>query len=259
MNSKNLPVGFFDSGLGGISVLKKSVEMMPEEDYIYFGDSVNIPYGEKTRDEIIHLTLNSIEYLMQRGVKAIVVACNTATSYAIKNVRALYGDKLPIIGIEPAVKLAVGINTENIILLATNATLKEENFKVKLDQYKSEHRIIQIAAPKLVEFIETGIFGGDEVENYLKNILNDYLHLNDLTVVLGCTHFPFLKSSIKKVLHKDTVFVDGSEGTSRRLKDQLIKYSIKKDSKGIGKIDFLNSLQDDKIIKLCEKLLKLSN
>lgn len=258
MNTKDLPVGFFDSGLGGISVLKKSVQIMPEEDYIYYGDSANAPYGEKSKDEIINLTLNSIEILMKKKVKVIVIACNTATAYAIKHVRDLYEDKIPIIGIEPALKLAVGINTKNIILLATNATLKEEKFKIKLAQYKGEHRIIPIGAPKLVEFIEAGIFGGREVENYLKIILKDYLHLDDLSVVLGCTHFPFLKNSIKKVFDKDVVFVDGNEGTSKRLKDQLIKYSIKKESKGMGKTCFLNSLKSDKIMAFCDELLKLS-
>ena len=258
MNTKDRPIGFFDSGLGGISVLKKSMQIMPEEDYIYFGDSANIPYGEKSKDEIINLTLKSLEILIEKEVKALVIACNTATAYAIKHVRDLYEKKMPIIGIEPALKLAVNINTRNIIMLATNATLKEENLRIKLAQYNGEHKIIPIGAPKLVEFIETGIFSGKDVENYLISILKDYLHLDDLSVVLGCTHFLFLKDSIKKVFHKDIIFVDGNEGTSKRLRDQLIKYSIKKELNGIGKIYFLNSLKDDKIMTFCDELLKIN-
>lgn len=185
MNTKDLPVGFFDSGLGGISVLKRSLELMPEEDYIYFGDSANAPYGEKTEHEIIKLTLNSIEFLIRTNVKTIVIACNTATAYAIEYVRELYGEKMPIIGIEPALKPAISINTENIILLATNAALKEKSLKEKIAFYKNKSEIIPIGAPKLVEFIEAGIFSGEDVEEYLKNILKNYLHLDSLTVVLG--------------------------------------------------------------------------
>lgn len=257
MINENSPIGFFDSGLGGISVLRKSKQIMPEEDYIYFGDSLHAPYGEKSRDEIVELSLNAIDILYRKEVKAIVVACNTATAYAIEKIRALYEDKIPIIGIEPAVKIAVETESKNIIVLATNATVKEESFLKKVKQYSNKYNIISIGAPKLVEFVEKGMVESIEIEEYLKKILKDYLYMDDLTIVLGCTHFPFTKRSIKKVLTKDVALVDGSEGTCKRLKDKLIKHSIKRNLNNIGNISFLNSLNSDKIINICENLLKL--
>jgi len=257
LNTRDMSIGFFDSGLGGISVLKKAIQLMPDEDYIYFGDSANAPYGEKSKEDIVNLTLNSVKILIEKDIKAIVIACNTATAYAIDQIRSLYSDKLLIIGIEPAIKPAVFLKSHHILLLATNATLNQENLKEKIDHYKICSEIIPIGAPKLVEFIEAGVYNGNDVENYIKDILKDYLHMSNLTVVLGCTHFPFFKSSLKKILHKDAILLDGSDGTSKRLKDQLLKCSLRKDSSENGKITFLNSLKNDKIISRCFELLEL--
>ena len=133
----NSPIGFFDSGVGGLSVMKKAMIYMPEENYIYLGDSGNAPYGVKDIPEIKKLTLNNVEFLIEKGVKAVVVACNTATSVAIEELRNKYKD-IPIIGIEPALKPAVEMGKDGrIVIMATNATLKEKKFNKLMNKYSS--------------------------------------------------------------------------------------------------------------------------
>ena len=136
MNKKKMPIGFFDSGVGGISVLKEAVKLMPNEHYIYFGDSKNAPYGIKEVEEVKALTYKAVEFLIEKGAKAIVIACNTATSAAVRALRITYPN-IPIIGIEPAVKPAVKLGRKGpVIIMATPMTLKEKKLKVLMDKYK---------------------------------------------------------------------------------------------------------------------------
>ena len=166
---KNAPIGFFDSGLGGLSVLRKALEMMPNENYIYYGDSKHAPYGEKTPQEIRSLSFNAIEFLIKKGAKAIVIACNTATSAAAHDLREYYKD-IPIIGIEPALKPAIKLHeTGSVIVMATKATLTQEKFKNLMDKYGEHREVIPLPCPGLVEFIEAGNLEGEEVKNFLRN------------------------------------------------------------------------------------------
>ncbi|MBM6837465.1 aspartate/glutamate racemase family protein, partial [Clostridium saudiense] len=129
MNKKEMPIGFLDSGLGGISVLREALKIMPNENYIYFGDSKNAPYGTKTKKEIRDLTFNTVEFLLEKGAKGIVVACNTATSAAVAELRLVYPD-IPLVGIEPAIKPAVELSKKgNILMMATPMTVKQDKFK----------------------------------------------------------------------------------------------------------------------------------
>ena len=131
-----MPIGFFDSGVGGLSVLREAIKIMPNEDYIYFGDSKNAPYGTKTVDEVRELTFKAVEFLLSKGVKGIAIACNTATSAAVADLRKTYPE-LPLVGIEPALKPAVELNKDgDILIMATSMTLKEEKFKRLMDKYK---------------------------------------------------------------------------------------------------------------------------
>lgn len=255
MNIKNSPIGFFDSGVGGLSVMKEAISIMPNEDFIYFGDSKNAPYGIKELEEVRSLTLNATDFLLKKGVKAIVVACNTATSAAIEVLRDKYKDTI-IIGIEPALKPAVKLNREgNIIIMATPMTLRERKFKALMDKYKNECSIISLPCAGLVEFIEQGTLDGEELENYLKEKFKPYLSEDIATIVLGCTHYPFIKETLSKVVGKDVPIIDGGLGTSKELKRKLKFKGCLRDNEEKGKIVIYNSINDNKIIDFCYNLI----
>lgn len=196
---KNNPIAVIDSGMGGISVLRKLYKLMPNENYIYFGDSANAPYGIKTMEEIRLLTVSAAEKMIERGAKALVIACNTATSAAANCLREMYPD-LTIIGLEPAIKPAA-LFKENprVLVLATPLTLKGEKFNSLVRQYQDKAVFYKLPAPELVVHVESGNFDTPEEIAYLESILTPYKDKVD-AVVLGCTHFPFAKKSIRKIL-----------------------------------------------------------
>ena len=260
-SKKNLPVGFMDSGVGGLSVLRESVRMMPNEDYLYFGDSLNAPYGTKTNDEILKLTKDAAEKLVNIGIKALVVACNTATSIAIKDLRDTYPD-LPVIGVEPAIKPAVVCNQGGrIIVMATPVTVREEKFRNLLDLYKDEAEIVPLGLDGLMEFVEYGNFDPHILFGYLNENLLPHLTPDTESIVLGCTHYPFLKPQLEEFLEENgfhnVALIDGSKGTSSQLKRRLIEKDLLNDKNKQGKITILNSSSDEKMIELSKKLLNL--
>ena len=196
MDIKSKPIGFFDSGVGGLSVLIQAMKLMPQENYIYFGDSKNAPYGTKAVEEARRLTFQAVEFLRSKGVKAVVIACNTATSAAINELRSAYLD-MPIIGIEPALKPAVELGKEGkIIIMATPMTLSEEKFNKLMLEYADRAEIVPMPCAGLVEFIEKGIVEGDELEAYLRNKMGNLPNEEVAAIVLGCTHYPFIKKTI---------------------------------------------------------------
>ena len=256
MKTSDLPIGFFDSGVGGISVLREACKILPNENYIYFGDSKNAPYGTRSDNEIKDLTLKAIDFLINKKVKALVVACNTATSVAINTLRDTYKD-LPIVGIEPAVKPAVESTTSgSIVIMATPMTLKMRKFNELIATYSEGREIIPMPCPGLVEFIEKGIFEGDDLHKFLVNKYKD-IDINDIgAVVLGCTHYPFIKNELSTIIDKDKIF-DGSKGTANQLKHLLEDKQLLNNSSTKGKIEIINSLNDKHLIDLCINLLNL--
>ena len=216
----NNPIGVFDSGIGGLTVLKKIVETLPNEKYIYYADTDNVPYGTKPKEEVKGYINKAVEFLVSKEVKAIVVACNTATSIAVKELREKY--TIPIIGIEPAAKPAVE-NRENkkVLIMATPTTIKEEKLKYLLESLNAEEYVDLIPMPKLVEFAENKEFESDNVKEYIQEQLKEY-NLEDYSeLVLGCTHFPFFKDALSKIFPEGTHIIDGSKGVANRLKNIL--------------------------------------
>ncbi|MDY3361014.1 MAG: glutamate racemase [Clostridium celatum] len=255
MDNNNKPIGFLDSGVGGLSVMKEAIKIMPNENYIYFGDSKNAPYGVKSTKEIRDLTFKAVEFLISKGIKGLVVACNTATSAAVRELRTVYPD-MPLVGIEPAIKPAVELGRDGkILIMATPMTIKQDKFKLLLDKYKDKAEIVPIPCAGLMEFIESGVLDGIELEYYLKEKLSDYSSENVSSVVLGCTHYPFVKDSISKILGKNVEVIDGGEGTAREIKRRLAEKSLLNTNTTKGKIEIYNSLGEDKIIDLSWKLL----
>ena len=257
MDKTNLPIAVFDSGLGGISVLKELVSLMPEENYIYFGDSLNAPYGHKSSEQVSELTIVNIDYLLAKPVKAVVLACNTATSAAVAILRDKYRD-IPIIGMEPALKPAI-INHlgGRILVLATAMTLREKKFADLLDKYRDQAQIVTLPAPGIVELVEQGITEGAQMDDYLTELLAPYRQPKINGIVLGCTHFPFVKSSILAALGYEAPIYDGVLGTAMETKRQLDIGGLANPQKQNGEIEFINSKNDYQLIKLSEQLFNI--
>lgn len=256
MNRKNLapssPIAVFDSGMGGVSVLKQLYKIMPNEDYLYFGDSKNAPYGTKSTEEILRLTTKNFEYLLSRGAKAVVLACNTATSAAAASLRAKY-PSFPIIGLEPALKPAVlSAEYPTVVVMATPLTLRERKFADLLDRFRDEAKIIKLPAPRLVEFVEADKLGTKEIYDYLEELFAPFDKEQIDFVVLGCTHFPFAKKDIAKVLGSHVRFFDGGEGAARQTMHRLADVGLLNPRTENGTILFENS--DEKHIAFSKKL-----
>ncbi len=252
------PVAVFDSGLGGISVLKQLVQLMPCENYLYFGDSAHAPYGVKSPEEVLALTEANIDFLIEKQAKAIVLACNTATSAAVAHLRQKY-PAIPIIGIEPAIKPAILQTLHGrILVMATEMTLKEKKFTDLLDQYKDKADILLLPAPGIVNFVESGITSGPELNFYLWRLLAPYKEPKLDAIVLGCTHFPFVKDSIIKALGYSVEMFDGLAGTAKETERQLLENNLRSPASEDGHIEFFNSAADNdqQIIRLCWQLLE---
>ncbi len=258
MDGNLRPVGVLDSGVGGISVLRELVRVMPGENYIYFGDSANAPYGTKTVEEVAGLTKKSAGFLLERGAKALVVACNTATSAAIHLLRAAYRD-IPVIGIEPALKPAVlAKDHSRILVMATPMTLKQEKFDNLMHAYDGKAQVVKVPCPGLVELVEQGILTGRLLEDYLRKLFAAY-PLNEVdAVVLGCTHYPLIKKAIRRELPESIRIYDGGNGTARETKRRLAEAGLLSPRADGGTVEFFNSRGTEEILALSRRLLEFT-
>lgn len=245
-------IAIFDSGVGGLSVLRELLKIMPNERYLYFGDSANAPYGSRPTQEVKALTLAAAEKLVARGIKALVIACNTATSAAIADLRARY-PQLIVVGIEPALKLAVDTCPQgNIGIMATQVTLREKKFQALSQRVAQNCRLFPIPAPGLVELVESGKADSPEMDALMEKLLSPYRgKLNAL--VLGCTHYPFVKPVVAKILGEKTELFDGGEGTARHTRKCLEQAGLLNETD--GSITIENSLGTAKILEFSYKLL----
>lgn len=233
-------IGFLDSGFGGITVLSEALRQLPDENYIYYADNVHVPYGTKTKEEVHNYVFEAVDFLVGKGIKSLVVACNTATSIAVRDLRNKYS--FPIIGMEPAVKPAVeNGNGKRVLVLATQLTLKEEKFHNLVQRVDHEHVVDYLAFPELVELAEKMIFDKERVIPVIKNKLAGYDFNNYKTFVLGCTHFPIYKNILKLVLPGHIDVIDGSTGTVRYLKRLMEERDILNTSGRPGQIEFYDS------------------
>lgn len=252
------PIGVFDSGVGGISVLRELIKLMPNENYIFFGDSKNAPYGVKSLTQVQELTCADAEHLLQQNVKALVVACNTATSAAIHILRQKYSE-IPVIGIEPALKPAVLAGKHpRVLVLATPMTLREEKFHALMKAHETEAEIIPLPCPGLVEFVEEGELKGPRLEQFLTELFAEYMEHPVDCAVLGCTHYPFVKEMIQKVLGAEVQIFDGGAGTARETKRRIAESVGLNQSGKRGTIVLENSLETERVLQLCRELLNVS-
>ncbi|SNY36584.1 glutamate racemase [Orenia metallireducens] len=244
-----MKIGFLDSGIGGLTVLKEALKILPNHEYIYYADTENVPYGIKPKNEVKNYIFNAVDFIIKQGVKAVLIACNTATSIAIKDLRQQYN--IPIIGMEPAVKPAVeNCDGKRVLVLATPLTLKEEKYQKLVSRLDSKDIVDSLPLPELVEFAENFVFDEEIITRYLKDKFAPY-NLNAYgTIVLGCTHFPFYKSFFREILPAHIDIIDGNLATVKHLKRSIEeRYSnISTDSQ--GKVNFYLSGN-----KVCEDVV----
>ncbi|OFX26220.1 MAG: glutamate racemase [Bacteroidetes bacterium GWA2_31_9] len=219
--SKNRPIGIFDSGVGGLSVLKEIIKLLPNENIIYFADNANCPYGKKSCDEIIVLSDKIVRFLIKKNVKIIVVACNTATAASIQYLRNKY-NSISFVGMEPAVKpAAINSKSGKIGILATKGTLEGRLFKETSKKFASDKDVIIRIGDGLVELVEAGKSDSTESFELLKQYLLPMLESGIDQLVLGCTHYPFLINNIKKIVGSSINIIDPAFPVAKRLKDLL--------------------------------------
>ena len=210
-----MKIAFFDSGIGGLSVLHHALKILPQEQFIFYADEDNVPYGTKSREKVLHFVDDAFKFLIEQGVGAIVVACNTATSVAVKEMREKYS--LPIIGMEPALKLALDLFPERKVLVtATAITITGEKIRRLIAKLHAQNLAELLALPKLVEFAEQQEFKSAAVEEYLRGELN-YDFEKFSSIVLGCTHFNYFKDTLREILPANVKILDGNAGTINEL------------------------------------------
>ena len=262
------PIGVFDSGLGGISVVRQIVQDMPHERVLYFGDSANAPYGTKTPQEVRRLSFDIMERFMSQGVKAVVIACNTATSAAVNALRDHYD--IPIIGMEPALKVACDRGDtaagdgpaparhmpQHVIVAATPLTLREHKFAALMDRFKANNMISPQPCPDLVEIVESGRLCDHDL---VMRTLHRYFDGYDLppidSVVLGCTHFVFYRDYFRELLPSTTAIIDGNRGTVRHLGMVLESLGKLAPEEMDGGVEIANSDSGERIAALSRELL----
>ena len=243
MAKRTDPIGVFDSGVGGISVLRALLHKMPGENYLYYGDSANAPYGTRSPEDVTALA---------SSVKALVVACNTSTSVAMETLRKNHPE-LIVVGIEPSLGLAASHYPKGRIgVLATPATIAGRRFMYQAQPYP-EAEVVLIPAPNLVEIVEAGKYDSPEADAYLENLLRPYIGKLD-ALVLGCTHYPFVEKALHRVLGEEVAFFDGSSITAAETYEKLLAADLLNESGGAVQME--NSLPDKEILTLCMKLLE---
>ncbi len=221
----NNSIGFFDSGIGGITIWESVNRLLPNENTIYLADSNNSPYGTKSYDELINISKENVDFLINKKCKLIVVACNTATTNSINFLRESYD--LPFIGIEPAIKpAALNTKTGKIGVLATKGTLGSSLFEKTSNIHGNKVEIIEQHGIGLVELIEKGIYSGSKIDSLLKEYLNPMIENNIDKLVLGCTHYPLIKDSIKKIINDSIEIIECSEAVALQTERILIKFHL---------------------------------
>ena len=252
---KHSYIAVFDSGVGGVSVLRELRALMPGERFYYFGDSANAPYGKKTTEKVRELTLAAGKKLLEDlDCKALVVACNTATAAAIIDLRERYPDRI-VVGIEPALKLACDRHPGGTIgIMATDVTLREQKLAALMERVKRDCTVLRVHAPGVVELVEAGKCDTAEAVALMEQLLGPYVGKLD-ALVLGCTHYPFMRKAMAKVLGEGVELLDGGEGTARETRRRLAEAGLLHE--GEGELIVENSSDDPEKVALTHRLLEI--
>ena len=241
-----LPIGIFDSGVGGLTILNSISQVLANENIIYLSDNINSPYGEKSNEKIEKICYDNSKFLIQKKCKLIVVACNTATTNCIKKLR--FDFKVPFVGVEPAIKPAsLKTKSGKIGILATKGTLKSKLFSITSNKHTNDISVIEENADELVKLIESGIMEGEKLNSVLKKHLNPMIEMGIDQLVLGCTHFPLVIKEIKKILPKGINVLESSKAVATQTKVIIEKFN------------FINQLGSGKKVFYCNGSTKTLN
>lgn len=242
----NNPIGVYDSGFGGLSVWRELYRALPEESIIYLGDGKNCPYGQKPAEEIRHLATKSVQELLSRGCKMIVVACNTATAAAIEHLRAMFPD-LPFVGLEPAVKPACKSTRSGVVgVIATERSLKSEKFLATLAKYGDGVEVIKAVGEGFVEAVEANAENCASTEQAVRAVVEPIIDRGADVLVLGCTHYPFLKDVIAKVVGERNVeIIDSGEAVEKRVESLLDEYNLRAEVGHKAEYEFISFADGD--------------
>ncbi|MDG3582401.1 glutamate racemase [Galbibacter pacificus] len=244
MNSQ--PIGIFDSGVGGTSIWKEIHHLLPGESTIYLADSKYAPYGERPQKEILQLSIKNTEFLLSQNCKAIVVACNTATTNAIDYLRKNY--KVPFIGIEPAIKpAALNSKTGVVGILATRGTLTSGLFAKTSALYAKDRKVIEQFGDGLVPLIENGMANSEEMHQLLQKYLRPMMEEKADYLVLGCTHYPYLIPQLKKILPTSVTIIDSGEAVAKQTKTVLENFQLL-NTRAVGASYIFHSNADEKVL-----------
>ncbi|NMZ17337.1 glutamate racemase [Pseudomonas rhodesiae] len=228
---KDAPIGVFDSGVGGLSVLEEIQQLLPHESLLYVADCGHIPYGEKTPAFIRERSRRVAAFFREQGAKAFVIACNTATVAAVADLRLDYPD-WPLVGMEPAVKPAAAATRSGVVgVLATTGTLQSAKFAALLDRFATDVRVVTQPCPGLVELIETGDLSSPALRQLLQGYVDPLLSAGCDTIILGCTHYPFLKPMLAQMLPPSVILIDTGAAVARQLKRLLGERNLLADRK----------------------------
>ena len=246
------PVGIFDSGLGGLSVAREIRGRLPSEPLLYFADTAYCPYGGRPLEEIRARSVAAAEELLRRGAKVIVVACNTASGAALEALRERFDT--PIVGLEPAVKPAAeATRSRQVGVLATEATLRTERFERLLRDHADDVRVHALPGPGLVELVEAGKLTGEEVSATLEPLLRPLLDAGVDHLVLGCTHYPFLREAIAELAGGSVVVVDSGEAVARQLERVLAGNGLRGEGEG-GALRLLTTADPEPVRQVAQRL-----
>lgn len=238
----NAPIGFLDSGVGGVSVLNAARKALPYEDFILYGDSGNAPYGTKPEEQVISLVRAAAQELMQQGIKALVIACNTATGIALAAMQKEL--PIPVVGILPAIRPAQKLRKDGEILVMGTPNTVKTKAVLQLMETDGQH-VLLLGCPGLMEFVEKGELTGPRLHAHLEGLLKPYLNTKIDVVALGCTHYPFLQSAIAEFFPEETQFIDGSTLTLEELNAALTEKDLYTDKKTPGTTRFMTSGGED--------------
>ena len=239
----NNPIGLFDSGVGGTSIWKEIHQLLPYENTIYLADSLNAPYGNKSKEEIISLSVKNTELLLEKGCKIIVVACNTATTNAITVLRERF--RVPFIGIEPAIKpAALQSKSKSIGILATKGTLNSELFSLATKEFTKDIMITEVIGEGLVPLIEKGALLSSEISSLLEKFLKPMLENNIDHLVLGCSHYPYLIPQLVKLLPNNIKIIDSGEAVAKQTKNILLENNLLREPSNQSIIQFITNSSD---------------
>ena len=248
----NKKIGIFDSGLGGLSVLKELLNILPNENYLFYEDSINNPYGEKTEEELFEITSKIVDYLLNEDCKLIVIACNTATTCCMKKLKEKYNDVI-FVGIVPAIKVAYDNHYKNVINLSTPYTQKSKRVNELITQYKNiDENIYNISGENLANLIE--INDKEKVNILLNKLLSEYKDICD-AIILGCTHYSLIKKEIQEIL-PNAKLLDGCLGVAKEVKRKLEENNLLNNTKGTIKI--INN-KDCALINRSYEILNVKN